>query len=99
MKCLFFPPVCGKFASLGNMLSIQRMNSYVWLFLSSQIQNIQLEREMALASNRSLAEQNLDMKPQLERERERLVLKYNELEEVRERYKQHCALRGKHWIY
>ncbi|KAL6487883.1 hypothetical protein MHYP_G00045090 [Metynnis hypsauchen] len=60
---------------------------------SDEIQNIQLEREMALASNRSLAEQNLDMKPRLERERERLVEKYAELEEVRERYKQHCALR------
>ncbi|XP_026856292.1 vacuolar protein sorting-associated protein 37C [Electrophorus electricus] len=60
---------------------------------SDEIQNMQLEREMALASNRSLAEQNLDMKPQLERERERLVGKYTELEEVREKYKQHCALR------
>ncbi|XP_030643977.1 LOW QUALITY PROTEIN: vacuolar protein sorting-associated protein 37C [Chanos chanos] len=60
---------------------------------SDEIQNIQLEREMALASNRSLAEQNLDMKPRLERERERLVERYTELEEVRERYKQHCALR------
>lgn len=54
---------------------------------------------MALASNRSLAEQNLDMKPRLEKDRERLVTKYNELEEVRERYKQHCALRGKVRVY
>ncbi|XP_076831656.1 vacuolar protein sorting-associated protein 37C [Brachyhypopomus gauderio] len=60
---------------------------------SDEIQNMQLEREMALASNRSLAEQNLDMKPQLEHERERLVEKYTELEEVREKYKQHCTLR------
>ncbi|KAM9476632.1 vacuolar protein sorting-associated protein 37C isoform 1-T2 [Clarias gariepinus] len=60
---------------------------------SDEIQNIQLEREMALASNRSLAEQNLDMKPRLERDKERLVAKYNELEQVRERYKQHCTLR------
>ncbi|KAF7710180.1 hypothetical protein HF521_009052 [Silurus meridionalis] len=60
---------------------------------SDEIQNIQLEREMALASNRSLAEQNLDMKPQLDRDRERLVAKYNALDEVRKRYKQHCALR------
>ncbi|KTG07212.1 hypothetical protein cypCar_00010739 [Cyprinus carpio] len=58
-----------------------------------QIQNIQLEREMALAANRSLAEQNLDMKPRLETERARLVGKYAELEEVREKYKQHCAMR------
>jgi len=50
---------------------------------------------MALAANRSLAEQNLDMKPRLEKERGRLVEKYTELEEVREKYKQHCVLRGK----
>ncbi len=62
-----------------------------------QIQNIQLEREMALAANRSLAEQNLDMKPRLETERVRLVGKYADLEEVREKYKQHCAMRGK-WM-
>ncbi|KAI7811039.1 vacuolar protein sorting-associated protein 37C [Triplophysa rosa] len=60
---------------------------------SDEIQNIQLEREMALAANRSLAEQNLDMKPRLEKERAQLVDKYTELEEVRERYKQHCVLR------
>ncbi|XP_041960577.1 vacuolar protein sorting-associated protein 37C isoform X2 [Alosa sapidissima] len=60
---------------------------------SDEIQNIQLEREMALASNRSLAERNLDMKPRLERERERLVERYSELEEVQDRYKQRCALR------
>ncbi len=50
---------------------------------------------MALAANRSLAEQNLDMKPRLETERVRLVGKYADLEEVREKYKQHCAMRGK----
>lgn len=50
---------------------------------------------MALAANRSLAEQNLDMKPRLENERARLVEKYTELDEVREKYKQHCVLRGK----
>lgn len=50
---------------------------------------------MALASNRSLAEHNLDMKPRVESGKERLVAKYNELEEVRERYKKHCTLRGK----
>lgn len=69
--------------------------SCVTVILLLQIQNIQLEREMALAANRSLAEQNLDMKPRLETERARLVGKYAELEEVREKYKQHCAMRGK----
>ncbi|XP_014050780.2 vacuolar protein sorting-associated protein 37C [Salmo salar] len=57
---------------------------------SDEIQNIQLEREMALASNRNLAEQNLDMKPRLERQREHLVERYSELEGVREAYRQHC---------
>lgn len=60
---------------------------------SDEIQNLQLEREMALASNRSLAEQNLDMKPRLQEERDRLVERYAQLESVRETYRQHCALR------
>lgn len=60
---------------------------------SDEIQNIQLEREMALASNRSLAERNLDMRPRLERERERLVERYAQLQELRDRYKQRCAQR------
>lgn len=60
---------------------------------SDEIQNIQLEREMALASNRSLAEQNLDMKPRLESEKEVLVERYSQLEAIRETYRQHCSLR------
>ncbi|XP_034716835.1 vacuolar protein sorting-associated protein 37C [Etheostoma cragini] len=60
---------------------------------SDEIQNIQLEREMALASNRSLAEQNLDVKPRLEAEKEVLVERYSQLEAIRETYRQHCSLR------
>ncbi|XP_038125579.1 vacuolar protein sorting-associated protein 37C [Cyprinodon tularosa] len=60
---------------------------------SDEIQNIQLEREMALASNRSLAEQNLDMKPRLESLKEALVARYSQLEAVRETYRQHCSQR------
>ncbi|XP_061580296.1 LOW QUALITY PROTEIN: vacuolar protein sorting-associated protein 37C [Cololabis saira] len=60
---------------------------------SDEIQNIQLEREMALASNRSLAEQNLDVKPRLESLKEVLVTKYSQLEACRETYRQHCSLR------
>lgn len=60
---------------------------------SDEIQNIQLEREMALASNRSLAEQNLDMKPRLETQKELLVERYSQLEAVRETYRQHSSLR------
>lgn len=60
---------------------------------SDEIQNIQLEREMALASNRSLAEQNLDIKPRLESQKEVLVERYSQLEAVREAYRQHCSLK------
>ncbi|KAM7418295.1 hypothetical protein PAMA_015757 [Pampus argenteus] len=60
---------------------------------SDEIQNIQLEREMALASNRSLAEQNLDMKPRLESQKEVLVERYSQLEAVRETYRQRCSVR------
>ncbi|XP_060941952.1 vacuolar protein sorting-associated protein 37C [Limanda limanda] len=60
---------------------------------SDEIQNIQLEREMALASNRSLAEQNLDMRPRLESQKEGLVERYSQLEAVRDTYRQHCSLR------
>lgn len=89
---MFFkrPSLCKLWMSL---LSLLKSDAYSCT--SHQIQNIQLEREMALASNRSLAERNLDMKPKLEQERERLVERYSELEEVRDRYKQRCTLRGK----
>ncbi|XP_020512500.1 vacuolar protein sorting-associated protein 37C [Labrus bergylta] len=60
---------------------------------SDEIQNIQLEREMALASNRSLAEQNLDMRPRLETQKELLVERYSQLEVIRENYRQNCSLR------
>lgn len=50
---------------------------------------------MALASNRSLAEQNLDMKPRLESQKELLVERYSQLEAVRETYRKHCSLRGR----
>lgn len=60
---------------------------------SDEIQNIQLEREMALASNRSLAEQNLDMKPRLESQKDILVDRYSQLEAVRETYRQRWSMR------
>ncbi|RVE75842.1 hypothetical protein OJAV_G00002720 [Oryzias javanicus] len=60
---------------------------------SDEIQNIQLEREMALASNRSLAEQNLDFRPRLESQKELLVARYSKLEAFREAYRQHCSQR------
>ncbi|XP_061535867.1 vacuolar protein sorting-associated protein 37C [Phycodurus eques] len=59
---------------------------------SDEIQNIQLEREMALASNRSLAEQNLDMRPHLESRREVLVERYTQLEAIRDTYREHYSI-------
>ncbi|XP_057699889.1 vacuolar protein sorting-associated protein 37C isoform X2 [Corythoichthys intestinalis] len=59
---------------------------------SDEIQNIQLEREMSLASNRSLAEENLNMRPHLESQREVLVGKYTQLKAVRETYKEHQSI-------
>ena len=50
---------------------------------------------MALASNRSLAEQNLDVKPRLEQQKELLVERYSQLEAARDAYRKHCALRGR----
>lgn len=72
-----------------------RITSQFDEYFPFQIQNIQLEREMALASNRSLAEQNLDMKPRLESQKEVLVERYSQLEAVRKSYRQHCTLRGR----
>lgn len=50
---------------------------------------------MALASNRSLAEQNLDMKPRLESQKEVLVERYAQLQSIGETYRNHCSLRGR----
>ncbi|NWT03734.1 VP37C protein, partial [Mionectes macconnelli] len=47
-----------------------------------QVQELQLEREMALASNRSLAEQNLKFQAPLESGRSDLSKKYLELQEL-----------------
>lgn len=60
---------------------------------SDEIQNIQLEREMALAANRSLAEQNLDRRPYLESQKEALVSRYLQLEALQQKYREHCAQR------
>lgn len=60
---------------------------------SDEIQNIQLEREMALAANRSLAEQNLDRRPYLESQKEALVSRYLQLEALQQTYREHCAQR------
>ncbi|XP_054858069.1 vacuolar protein sorting-associated protein 37D [Eublepharis macularius] len=52
--------------------------------LSRKFQNLQLEREMRLASNYALAKQNLALQPRLENGKASLAIKYQELRELRE---------------
>ncbi|NXK87656.1 VP37C protein, partial [Formicarius rufipectus] len=56
---------------------------------SPEVQELQLEREMALASNRSLAEQNLEFRAPLESGRSDLSKKYLELRELAGRCREH----------
>ncbi|NXU78747.1 VP37C protein, partial [Oreotrochilus melanogaster] len=56
-----------------------------------QVQELQLEREMALAANRSLAEQNLKFQSPLERGRAELCSKYEELQHLLARWKEQKA--------
>uniref|UniRef100_UPI00398EC773 vacuolar protein sorting-associated protein 37D n=1 Tax=Pristiophorus japonicus TaxID=55135 RepID=UPI00398EC773 len=50
--------------------------------LSSQLQTLQLEREMLLAGNRKMAEDNLSLQPRLDDSKLCLARKYQELQEV-----------------
>ncbi|XP_030318608.1 vacuolar protein sorting-associated protein 37D [Calypte anna] len=52
--------------------------------LSRKFQSLQLEREMCLASNCSLAKVNLSLRPRLEDGKASLAIKYQELQEIRE---------------
>ncbi|XP_004715097.1 vacuolar protein sorting-associated protein 37C [Echinops telfairi] len=58
---------------------------------SPQVQDLQLEREMALATNRSLAEQNLEFQAPLEISRSNLLDKYQELRKLVERCQEQKA--------
>ncbi|XP_025901406.1 vacuolar protein sorting-associated protein 37C [Nothoprocta perdicaria] len=58
---------------------------------SREVQELQLEREMALAANRSLAEQNLKFQAPLETGRTDLSNKYEELQRLAERCKEQKA--------
>ncbi|XP_042647657.1 vacuolar protein sorting-associated protein 37D isoform X3 [Tyto alba] len=52
--------------------------------LSRKFQSLQLEREMCLASNCTLARVNLSLRPRLEDGKASLAIKYQELQEIRE---------------
>ncbi|XP_064144057.1 vacuolar protein sorting-associated protein 37C isoform X2 [Loxodonta africana] len=58
---------------------------------SPEVQDLQLEREMALATNRSLAEQNLEFQAPLEISRSNLSDKYQELRRLVERCQEQKA--------
>uniref|UniRef100_A0A8D0B1Q0 VPS37C subunit of ESCRT-I n=1 Tax=Salvator merianae TaxID=96440 RepID=A0A8D0B1Q0_SALMN len=58
---------------------------------SHEVQDIQLEREMALAMNRSLAEQNLKFQEPLETGRAKLSDKYQDLQKLVERCQEQKA--------
>ncbi|NXI36009.1 VP37C protein, partial [Galbula dea] len=58
---------------------------------SQEVQELQLEREMALAANRSLAEQNLRFQAPLEAARSDLASKYEQLQELAHRWKEQKA--------
>ncbi|XP_073902723.1 vacuolar protein sorting-associated protein 37C isoform X2 [Castor canadensis] len=58
---------------------------------SPEVQDLQLEREMALATNRSLAEQNLEFQGPLEISRSNLSDKYQELRKLVERCQEQKA--------
>ncbi|KAM5246927.1 vacuolar protein sorting-associated protein 37C [Ctenodactylus gundi] len=58
---------------------------------SPEVQDLQLEREMALATNRSLAERNLEFQGPLEISRSNLSDKYGELRQLAERCQEQKA--------
>lgn len=69
---------------------------FSWLaVLLFQVQDLQLEREMALATNRSLAERNLEFQGPLEISRSNLSDKYQELRKLVERCQEQKAKLGK----
>uniref|UniRef100_G1PWM0 VPS37C subunit of ESCRT-I n=1 Tax=Myotis lucifugus TaxID=59463 RepID=G1PWM0_MYOLU len=62
-----------------------------------EVQDLQLEREMALATNRSLAERNLEFQGPLEISRSNLSDKYQELRKLVERCQEQKAKLGRAW--
>lgn len=62
--------------------------------LPSQVQELQLEREMALATNRSLAEQNLEFQTPLETGRTNLSDRYQKLQKLAEQCQEQKAKLG-----
>lgn len=55
-------------------------------FFLLQMQEVQQSKEKTLASNRTLAEQNLTLQPSLEHKKEQLIKGYSCLQEIFESY-------------
>lgn len=60
------------------------IDKHVWFLL--QMQEVQQSKETTLANNRTLAEQNLALQPQLEHKKEELTKHYRGLQEEFESY-------------
>lgn len=66
------------------------------LFLvCSQVKGIQQNKEMTLASNRLLAEQNLKLQPMLDHQKNELTRRYRSLQELFEAYQLRNSTLGK----
>lgn len=61
----------------------------------SQIKEIQQNKEMTLASNRHLAEQNLKLQPMLDHQKNELTRRYRSLQELFEAYQLRNSTLGK----
>lgn len=78
-----------------NAADVNRQHSSLNMGPPSQVQDAQLEREMALATNRSLAEQNLEFQGPLETGRANLSDKYQDLQKLVEQCQEQKTKLGK----
>ncbi len=60
-----------------------------------QIKGLQQNKEMTLASNRLLAEQNLKLQPRLDHQKNELTIRYRSLQELFEAYQLRKSTLGK----
>lgn len=81
---------------------VEYLNLYVLAFylinlflVCSQIKGIQQNKEMTLASNRLLAEQNLKLQPMLDHQKNELTRRYRSLQELFEAYQLRNSTLGK----
>lgn len=78
----------------GDTVEINKICYFLLIGNHFQVQDLQLEREMALATNRSLAERNLKFQEPLETGRVKLSDKYQDLQKLVERCQEQKAKLG-----